>query len=181
MEGINQIKTGKLLFFLSKNLSICDVKGEDQDCIGNSSISVAIHAGGLAFQFYSSGVFTGQCGPDLDQGVTVVGYGVADGGTKYGARKGILRCRGRSLWYTNTCFVPDCFVVFLLTRKWSSIFSPYLFFSHALYNNQYNEKSSTKEELFPVEAKKFHYDDDFKAKSVEDALDARVKFRYRAD
>ncbi|KAM7273076.1 hypothetical protein ACFE04_027740 [Oxalis oulophora] len=31
------------------------------------------------------------------------------------------------------------------------------------------------EELFPTEAKKFRHDDDFKAKSVEDALDARVK------
>ncbi|KAM7268616.1 hypothetical protein ACFE04_010782 [Oxalis oulophora] len=36
-------------------------------------------------------------------------------------------------------------------------------------------KKKQYEEIFPVEAKKFRYDDDFKAKSVEDALDARVK------
>ncbi|KAM7276161.1 hypothetical protein ACFE04_018027 [Oxalis oulophora] len=34
MEGINHIKTGILFIFLSKSLSICDVKGEDQGCIG---------------------------------------------------------------------------------------------------------------------------------------------------
>ncbi|KAL5841483.1 hypothetical protein ACOSQ3_012086 [Xanthoceras sorbifolium] len=46
-------------------------------------VSVAIDAGGSDFQFYSSGVFTGQCGTDLDHGVTAVGYGTADDGTKY--------------------------------------------------------------------------------------------------
>ncbi|CAN6677663.1 unnamed protein product [Malus baccata var. baccata] len=34
-------------------------------------------------QFYSSGVFTGTCGTSLDHGVTAVGYGVSDDGTKY--------------------------------------------------------------------------------------------------
>ncbi|KAG5545125.1 hypothetical protein RHGRI_017554 [Rhododendron griersonianum] len=35
------------------------------------------------FQFYSSGVFTGQLGTDLDHGATAVGYGTATSGTKY--------------------------------------------------------------------------------------------------
>lgn len=42
-------------------------------------VSVAIDAGGYAFQFYSEGVFSGICGKQLDHGVTVVGYGEVNG------------------------------------------------------------------------------------------------------
>ena len=40
----------------------------------NQVVSVAIEASGSAFQFYSSGIFTGPCGTNLDHGVAVVGY-----------------------------------------------------------------------------------------------------------
>ncbi|XP_047948166.1 senescence-specific cysteine protease SAG39-like [Salvia hispanica] len=143
-EGINQIKTGKLVSLSEQQLVDCDTS-EDQGCNGglmddafqyiinnkglttesnypyqgvdgtcnskkessdaakitgyedvpsnsesallkavvNQPVSVAIDASGSDFQFYSSGVFTGECGTELDHGVTAVGYGVASDGTKY--------------------------------------------------------------------------------------------------
>ncbi|KAK0588504.1 hypothetical protein LWI29_001732 [Acer saccharum] len=49
----------------------------------NQPSSVSIDAGGAAFQFYSSGVFNGDSGTELDHGVTAVGYGTTVNGTKY--------------------------------------------------------------------------------------------------
>ncbi|CAL5411387.1 unnamed protein product [Camellia sinensis] len=51
--------------------------------VANQPISVSIDAGGASFQFYSNGIFTGDCGTDLDHGVTAVGYGTTADGTKY--------------------------------------------------------------------------------------------------
>ncbi|CAJ1978819.1 unnamed protein product [Sphenostylis stenocarpa] len=53
-----------------------------QKAVANQPVSVAIDASGSDFQFYTSGVFTGSCGTDLDHGVTV-GYGVSGDGTEY--------------------------------------------------------------------------------------------------
>ncbi|PIA37395.1 hypothetical protein AQUCO_03000173v1, partial [Aquilegia coerulea] len=145
MEGVTQLKSGKLISLSEQELVDCDTKGVDQGCQGgemddafdfiqhnkglatettypykgvdstcntkeaashaaqisghedvpanseiallkavaSQPIAVAIDAGGLDFQFYSSGVFTGQCGTDLDHGVAAVGYGVSDDGMKY--------------------------------------------------------------------------------------------------
>ncbi|KAL3741706.1 hypothetical protein ACJRO7_017214 [Eucalyptus globulus] len=51
--------------------------------VANQPVSVAIEAGGFDFQFYSNGVFSGSCGTDIDQEVTVIGYGKTSGGNKY--------------------------------------------------------------------------------------------------
>merc|ERR1712159_257524 len=45
-------------------------------------VSVAIEADQSGFQHYSSGIFSGSCGTQLDHGVLVVGYGT-DGGKDY--------------------------------------------------------------------------------------------------
>ncbi|KAK4772335.1 hypothetical protein SAY86_014110 [Trapa natans] len=47
--------------------------------VAHQPVSVAIEASGRAFQLYESGVFTGECGSQLDHGVVVVGYGTEDG------------------------------------------------------------------------------------------------------
>ncbi|OIT05215.1 vignain [Nicotiana attenuata] len=51
--------------------------------VSNQLVSVAIDASGSDFQFYSSGVFIGECGTELDHGITAIGYGKTSDGTKY--------------------------------------------------------------------------------------------------
>ncbi|XP_021720202.1 vignain-like [Chenopodium quinoa] len=144
VEGINQIKTGKLVSLSEQELVDCDTS-ENQGCNGglmdsafdfikktggltdeknypysaadgkcdklklnapkvsidghedvpennegallkavaNQPISVAIDAGSQDMQFYSEGVFSGECGTELNHGVAAVGYGATLDGTKY--------------------------------------------------------------------------------------------------
>ncbi|KAK6124208.1 hypothetical protein DH2020_042044 [Rehmannia glutinosa] len=111
MEGINQLTTGKLISLSEQEVIDCNVKGEDQGCNGglmddafkfiihndglttesnypyavsNQPVSVAMDASGMAFQFYTGSVFTGDCGTELDHGVTAVGYGENEDGTGIG-------------------------------------------------------------------------------------------------
>ncbi|CBI16828.3 hypothetical protein VitviT2T_000582 [Vitis vinifera] len=51
--------------------------------VAHQPVSVAIDAGGSDLQFYSEGVFDGECGTELDHGVAIVGYGTTLDGTKY--------------------------------------------------------------------------------------------------
>ncbi|KAL6587656.1 hypothetical protein OROMI_000635 [Orobanche minor] len=50
-----------------------------QKALAHQPVSVAIEASGRALQLYSSGIFTEECGTDLDHGVVAVGYGSEDG------------------------------------------------------------------------------------------------------
>lgn len=68
------------------------------NAVANQPVSVAIDAGGFAFQFYSSGVFTGDCGTELDHGVTAVGYGVAAAAAGDGTKYWLVKNSWGSTW-----------------------------------------------------------------------------------
>jgi KDEL-tailed cysteine endopeptidase len=51
--------------------------------VTNQPVAVAIDASGSDMQFYSQGVYTGECGKELNHGVTAVGFGENLDGTKY--------------------------------------------------------------------------------------------------
>lgn len=59
---------------------LIDLPVGDEAALANAvaaqPVSVAIQADQLSFQFYKSGVMTGECGHNLDHGVLLVGYGV---------------------------------------------------------------------------------------------------------
>ncbi|CAL9138666.1 unnamed protein product [Musa acuminata var. zebrina] len=64
-----------------------DVPAKDEGAlmaaVSHQPVSVAIDAGGLDFQLYTGGIFSGPCGTDLNHAVTVVGYGKDGRGIKY--------------------------------------------------------------------------------------------------
>ena len=63
--------------------SSADVKASSSSALvaalAKQPVAVAIDANSLGFRFYSSGVYDGACGNDLDHGVLAVGYGKQKG------------------------------------------------------------------------------------------------------
>ncbi|PWA50215.1 peptidase C1A [Artemisia annua] len=51
--------------------------------VAHQPVAGAVDSSGNDFQFYKSGVFTGQCGTDLKHAITVVGYDETPEGMKY--------------------------------------------------------------------------------------------------
>ncbi|XWS10149.1 hypothetical protein CRYUN_Cryun39dG0050400 [Craigia yunnanensis] len=52
--------------------------------VSNQPVTVSIEASSLDFRHYNSGIFTGDCGTNLNHAVTVVGFGTSDeDGTDY--------------------------------------------------------------------------------------------------
>ncbi|CAG7873169.1 unnamed protein product [Brassica rapa] len=64
-----------------------DVPANDEKAlmkaVAHHPVSIGIAGGDIGFQFYSSGVFSGECTTHLDHGVTAVGYGRSKNGLKY--------------------------------------------------------------------------------------------------
>ncbi|CAN4078809.1 unnamed protein product [Withania somnifera] len=91
-------KTGKESNHAAKITGYEDVPANSEsallNAVANQPVSVAIDASGSDFQFYSSGVFTGSCGTELDHGVTAVGYGKTSDGTNWSENGYIRMQRG---------------------------------------------------------------------------------------
>lgn len=71
----------------SKVVSFYDVSKSSDDAmmqaLSKQPVSIAIQADQKDFQLYKSGVFTGECGTQLDHGVLAVGYGTEKGEDYY--------------------------------------------------------------------------------------------------
>ena len=82
--------------------------------VANQPVSVSIDANNGHFMFYAGGIYTGECGTDLDHGVTAVGYGTTNEtdywivknswGTGWG-EKGFIRMQ-RGIYLNEECRGP---------------------------------------------------------------------------
>ncbi len=82
-KGVNgqcQVSDGKGVFEVASYVDVPpDAEAQLRAALAQGPVSVAIEADRWQFQFYSGGVFTGDCGTNLDHGVLAVGYGSENG------------------------------------------------------------------------------------------------------
>ncbi|XP_044461575.1 senescence-specific cysteine protease SAG12-like isoform X3 [Mangifera indica] len=80
-------KTTKMANRAAKITGYKDVPANNEQAllqsVANQPVSVSIEGSSQDFKFYSSGVFTGNCGTRLNHAVTAIGYGATSGGAKY--------------------------------------------------------------------------------------------------
>lgn len=69
---------------ISNCVEVTDDKEQSlMGAVAKNPVSVAIQANHLSFQLYKKGVYTGNCGTNLDHGVLAVGYGTHTDGKKF--------------------------------------------------------------------------------------------------
>lgn len=66
--------------------------------VSKQPVSIAIEADQMGFQFYSSGVFSGECGTNLDHGVLAVGFGTEKRGMGSNSTTPNRKSKGKDYW-----------------------------------------------------------------------------------
>jgi C1A family cysteine protease len=79
-QDCNNIKNSNIKHFVDVEPSSDDAM---MTALSKQPVSIAIQADQKDFQLYKSGVFTGNCGTNLDHGVLTVGYGTENGDDYY--------------------------------------------------------------------------------------------------
>jgi cathepsin L len=79
MSDSTDCKSCSVVASISSYQDVGQTEAALQAAVTQQPVSVAIEADQEAFQFYSSGVLTGDCGTNLDHGVLAVGYGTLNG------------------------------------------------------------------------------------------------------
>ncbi|BFG27646.1 hypothetical protein CerSpe_139200 [Prunus speciosa] len=83
-------------------------------------VTAAVEGGGMTFQHYSSGVFSGGCGMSLDHGVTVVGYGKNEDGIIVGVSVWLMKIPKDVDFPEGLCGIAmyDCYPVVLYAHDY---------------------------------------------------------------
>jgi C1A family cysteine protease len=81
-DGACKADKGKVEVVVASHNELAANENALGDALQKGPVSVAIEADQSIFQFYTSGVLDGNCGRNLDHGVTAVGFG-ADSSTGY--------------------------------------------------------------------------------------------------
>ncbi|EER94674.1 ervatamin-C [Sorghum bicolor] len=78
----NRSKAGQRAARISNYRQLPQGEAQLQQAVAQQPVAAAIEMGG-SLQFYSGGVWSGQCGTRMNHAITVVGYGADSSGVKY--------------------------------------------------------------------------------------------------